>query len=232
MEERRGTGPAEPVFDLPQPLVVIAAVLLGIHLARDFLPIDLDNQILGLFAFIPDRYLAEVGPAAYPGGAGAAVWSFLSHAALHGSWMHVLFNTVLLVAAGRPVVQRRGAVRFFVLAAAAAAGGAAVHLAVDWGSEVPMIGASGVVFGVFGALLRFAFVPWWQPRPSALGALRVARVRNFIVALVLMNVILVVFGSEPFGGDGGGVAWTAHLGGFLAGYLGFDLLDPPRHGHA
>jgi membrane associated rhomboid family serine protease len=134
----------------------------------------------------------------------------------------------MFAAVGRLVVRRLGTPRFVALAAATAIGGAAAHLVFDWGSGAPMIGASGVVFGLMGATLRFAFTPWWGPPPSVIGALRVPRVRGFIAALVLMNLILVVFGAAPFGGDeGGSVAWAAHLGGFLVGFFGFRLFDRP-----
>jgi len=216
------------VFDLPTPLVVLVAALVVIHLGRAFLTPAEDGLVLALFAFVPDRYLLEAGMPAYPGGWGAMAWTFVSHALLHGSGMHLVLNAVMLAAVGRLVIGRLGTGRFLTLVVVAAAAGAAVHLAVDWGSPAPMIGASGVVFGILGAALRFAFVSPWRPMPSAIGALGEPRVRGFILALVAMNLILVVMGAEPFGGDGGSVAWGAHLGGFLAGYLGFRLFDPPR----
>lgn len=228
MDARDRSQISEPVFDLPGTLVGIVAVLVGVHLLRAFLTPGQDDLILALFAFIPDRYVLEAGQPAYPGGWGAMAWTFLSHAGLHGSWMHLLLNAVMLAAVGRLVIHRLGAVRFLALVVASAAAGAAAHLAVEWGSGAPMIGASGVVFGVLGASLRFAFVPYWLPLPSAFQALRSPRVRGFVLALVVMNLVLVVFGASPFGGDEGEVAWAAHLGGFLAGYFGFRLFDPPR----
>lgn len=219
------------MFDLQGVLVAIVAVLLAVQALRGWIAPEVDDLVLALFAFIPDRFVLEAGQPAYPGGWGAMGWTFLSHAALHGSWMHLLLNAAMLAAVGRVVVRRIGTGRFLGLAGLSAIGGAAVHLAVEWGSGAPMIGASGVVFGVMGAALRFVFVPWWLPLPSAAAVLGVARVRSFIGALLLMNVLLVVLGTAPFGGgDEGSVAWGAHLGGFLAGFLGFPLFDPLRRG--
>ena len=230
--ERRETGEREPVFDLPGVLVALVAGLVAVHVLRGFLSAMDDLLLTATFAFIPDRFVTvEAGGApAYPGGWGAMGWSFVTYAALHGSWMHLLVNAVMLAAAGKPVANRFGARRFLVFAAAAAAAGAAAHLAVEPGSPVPMIGASGVVFGVLGAVLRFGFVPAWMPVPPALTALSLPRVRGFILALVVMTVILVVVGTAPFDGDDGTVAWGAHLGGFLLGFFGFRLFEPaPRN---
>lgn len=223
--ERERSGDREPVFDLPLPLTAIAVALLAIHLVRGLLSAQADDLVVALFAFIPDRFLFDAGVPAYPGGWGAVAWSFVTYAALHGSWMHVGINTVMLAAAGRPLLFRLGTGRFLALTTAAAVGGAACHLAVDFGSPAPMIGASGVVFGLFGALMRFVFAPPFRPLPSAIGALAIPRVRGFVFALVVMNVVLVLVGSAPFGGDAAPVAWGAHLGGFLAGFLGFRLFD-------
>lgn len=228
MEDTEKARRGEPMFDLPAVLVGLVALLAGIQLLRDFLPIPTDNWILELFAFVPDRLILENGVPAYDGGWGAVVWTFLTYAFLHGGWSHLLLNAVMLAAVGRLVIARFGTARFLALLAVSAVAGAAVHLAAAWGSDAPMIGASGVVFGVLGAALRFAFVPPWMPIPSAIAAFRLSRVRGFVLALVVMNLILVVFGAAPFGGGEGDVAWAAHLGGFLAGYLGFRLFDPPR----
>ena len=228
MQGREREPDGEPMFDLPPVVTGTVMVLVAIHLLRGFLSSNGDTMVMALFAFIPDRLILEAGEPAYPGGWGAVVWTFVSHAGLHGGWMHLMLNAVMLAAVGRPVAGRLGGGRFLALMVAAAVGGAAVHLAADWGSGVPMIGASGVVFGVMGAALRFVFVAPWRPLPSAVAVLALPRVRSFVAALVLMNVILVVVGSEPFGGDGGGVAWAAHVGGFLVGFFGFGLFDRRR----
>ncbi len=219
----------EPIFDLPGVLVGLVGLLLVIHVLRGFLTLDTDDEVLLLFAFIPARYLPMVGWPIYPGGWGAVVWTFLTHAALHGSWAHLLFNSAMLAAVGRPVALRLGVLRFLLLVLASAVAGAAAHLVFEWGSQAPMIGASGVVFGVFGAALRFIFVPAWQPLPSVRAALRSARVQRFILALVVMNLILVFVGTAPFGGsDGeGSVAWAAHLGGFLAAFSAYEKFVRP-----
>jgi membrane associated rhomboid family serine protease len=233
MDERSGLdnhsrrAAREPIFDLPGVLVGLVGLLLAVHVLRGFLSLEADDELLLLFAFIPARYLPMVGWPIYPGGWGAVVWTFLSHAVLHGSWPHLLFNSAMLAAVGRPVALRLGALRFLVLVIASAAAGAAAHLVVEWGSQGPMIGASGVVFGVFGAALRFIFVPAWQPLPSVRAALRIARVQRFILALVVMNLLVVVIGTAPFGGgDGeGAVAWAAHLGGFLVGFFAYESFE-------
>ena len=225
VDDHRRRSAKEPIFDLPGVLSGLVGLFLAVHLLRGLQSLDTDDEILLLFAFIPARYIPMVGWPIYPGGWGAVVWTFLSHAVLHGGWMHLLFNAATLAAVGRPVVLRIGALRFLVLVAASAAAGAACHLVFDWGSQAPMIGASGIVFGVFGAALRFIYVPAWQPLPSVRTALRQPRVQRFILALVVMNLVLVVAGTAPFGGDEGTVAWAAHLGGFLVGFLAFDRFD-------
>jgi membrane associated rhomboid family serine protease len=222
----------EPIFDLPGVLVWLVGLLLAVHVLRGFLALETDDEVLLLFAFIPARYLPMIDWPIYPGGWGAVVWTFLTHAVLHGGWAHLLFNSAMLAAVGRPVVLRLGALRFLVLVLASAVAGAVAHLVFEWGSQAPMIGASGVVFGVIGAALRFIFVPAWQPLPSVRSALRLARVQRFIFALVVMNLLLVVVGTAPFGGgDGEGtVAWAAHLGGFLVGFFAYEIFERPWRG--
>ena len=229
MDNHSRRAAREPIFDLPGVLVGLVGLLVAVHVLRGFLTLESDDEVLLLFAFIPARYLPTIGWPIYPGGWGAVAWTFLTHAVLHGGWAHLLFNSAMLAAVGRPVVLRLGALRFLVLVVASAVAGAAAHLVFEWGSQAPMIGASGVVFGVFGAALRFIFVPARQPLPSVRAALRSARVQRFILALVAMNLLLVVVGTAPFGGGGGdgegAVAWAAHLGGFVVGFFAYEKFE-------
>src|SRR6185295_19302766 len=94
---------------------------------------------------------------AYPGGVGAAIWSFFTYAFLHAGFNHLLFNLLWLLAFGVPVARRFGAVRFLLFFLVAAAAGAAVHLAVHFGERDVVIGASASVSGAMGAAMRFAF---------------------------------------------------------------------------
>src|SRR5262249_48901264 len=129
-----------------------------------------------LFAFIPARYDLEVlTTESWAVGWGAAVWTFVTYAFIHGNLTHLLFNAIWLLAFGPPVARpfaappvarRFGALRFTIFFLATAAAGAAVPLAANFGSAAPMVGASAAISGAMAAALRFVF-----QRGGPLGAL-------------------------------------------------------------
>lgn len=230
-EGNRGPGRrGEPVFLLPPVITVMVAIPIAIVFARGFLPTQYDVPIDYLFGFVPDRYILDGDAPIYPGGWGALVWTFLTYALLHDGWSHVLLNSAMFAALALPVSARLGTGRFLAFCAVATVAGALGHLVVAWGSQAPMIGASGTVSGLLGALLRFVFRPPWAETGGIGDSLREPRVRGAIAALVIMNVVLVLLGSGPFGGSGGSIAWGAHLGGFLAGFLGYSAFERRRSG--
>lgn len=216
----------EPIFLMPPMIMALIALPIAIVAMRSFLGPSADETFVYTFGFVPARYgaLDEIG--LWPGGIGAAVWTFLTHAFLHEGWAHVLINAAMFAALARPVSARLGTARFSAFLLFATVCGALGHLAVAWGSIAPMIGASGTVSGLLGALLRFVFAGPWARTPSVVESLGEPRVRGAVTALVLANVVLVFFGSGLVGGEGGGIAWGAHLGGFLAGFLGLSLFEP------
>jgi membrane associated rhomboid family serine protease len=220
--------PREPIFLLPPLVTALVAVPVALVVIRAFLSPGADETLVYTFGFVPDRIATLDAADAWPGGPGAVVWTFLTHALLHEGWSHVLINMAMFAALARPVLARIGTGRFLAFLAVATIAGALGHLAVAWGSDVPMIGASGTVSGLLGALLRFVFAGPWGRTQGIVESLREPRVRGAIAALVLMNVVLVFFGSGLVGGEGGGIAWGAHLGGFLAGFLGFSAFEPAR----
>lgn len=217
-------GAGEPVFLLPRLLVIMSVVPMAITAIRPFLDPRLDMWLVYAFAFVP---LREIEPSGWPGGEGAAAWSLLTHALLHDGWAHVLLNVAMIAAIGRAVLARLGSARFLALSAFATVGGALGHLAVEWASDAPMMGASGLASGLLGALLRFVFQPAWMPTAGIVESLSNPRVRGVVAALVIANLVLVFGGASLIGAEGG-VAWGAHLGGFLAGFLGFPLFERRR----
>ena len=144
-------------------------------------------------------------------------WSFFTHSLLHGNLFHLIFNGVIFLSLGGAIVHRIGGLRFLILFFVCAAVGA-----TTWGLifvfENPvthLVGASGGIFGFFGALKR------WEWRWIGLTGASPRRFWGTISALILMNVLLFFFYS-----GGGGVAWEAHLGGFVAGWLIAPILAP------
>jgi membrane associated rhomboid family serine protease len=138
---------------------------------------------------------------------------------LHGGWMHLLGNMLFLWVFGGSVEETLGHIQYFIFYFICGIGSAAVHTAFNWGSKVPTIGASGAISGVMGAFIVL------YPR---------ARVTTLIPALFLFFTIRIpavlmlgywsflqfFSGVASLGvGDQGGVAWWAHVGGFILGAL-------------
>lgn len=221
---------------IPGAVVAMLALLVVVQIGRGALSFGADFVLLTWFAFIPARYSPEwVG---FPGGLAADVWTFVTYALLHGSWTHLIMNGVWLVAFGAAVAKRFGPLRFWIFSAVAAAGGAGLHLAVHFGDEVPVVGASAAVAGLMAGAARFVFdgggpVPmraatdpaYWRPARSLLETLANRRALAFIGIFFLINLAIGVFGTVA---GGIAIAWEAHLGGFLVGLLAFRLFDPVK----
>ncbi len=230
----------EPIFNVPAVLVATLGTLVAIHALRSFLSQADDVEILLLFAFIPARYDTNIlTNAAWPGGAAADVWTFVTYALLHADWMHLLFNAVWLLAFGTPLARRFGPARFLAFCAVTAAAGALAHLMTHFGQMVPMVGASGAISGTMAAAMRFAFQrggpltfggsdqSYRVPALSLVDTFRDPRVLAFLGVWFGLN-LLFGLGSVSITGNEQPVAWQAHVGGFLAGLVLFGWFDPVR----
>ena len=171
-------------------------------------------------------------------------WTPLTYAFLHGGWAHVGMNSLWLVAFGSAVARRFGTARFLSFCAVTAVAGALMHFLTHVADLQPVIGASAVVSGAMAAVVRFAFQPG-APLGAALGfsdrradlfyrlpalPLReVASNRNALTFLgiwFLANFLTGIF-PATMGMTDATIAWEAHIGGFLVGFLGFKWFDPP-----
>lgn len=133
---------------------------------------------------------------------------------LHASWVHLLGNLwfLWLFGAGvEDVLGRFGYLAFYLVAGIAAA---AAHIADDVSSRLPCIGASGAISGVMGGFL----IVFPRARVLALGPLLLGGLIP-LPAFVFLALYLLeqIFMSLQYASEGGGVAWWAHIGGFVAG---------------
>jgi membrane associated rhomboid family serine protease len=148
---------------------------------------------------------------------GANWLTVLTHMFLHGGILHLLGNIWFLWVFGGNVEGRIGAWRYLLLYLLAGFAAAAAQVAVGPFSAVPMLGASGAISGVLGAYLVLfptAFV--WSLVPWIVPILPIPAVVFLVFWFVLQaynGVGALLSGASA----GGGVAWWAHAGGFVAG---------------
>lgn len=135
---------------------------------------------------------------------------FLTYGFLHAGPLHLGVNLVTLGSIGAVVANRAGSWRFLLIYGAALLGGA-VGFGLLASTLHPMVGASGALFGLVGALLAWA---WAERAPGRLGAWPVVRA---VLLLALLNLVMwwVMDGQ---------LAWQTHLGGFLAGWAAARLV--------
>jgi rhomboid protease GluP len=203
----------------------MAAIFIGIEailMLSDFgvLPQGLRFRAYRAFAFFDLYFEAWLSGQTPP----AQFWySFITHAFLHGGLLHLGMNTAVFLALGAHMTRAVGEARMVGLfLGSAVAGALAFGLIADTGQQfVPMVGASGAIFGFLGAMKR------WEWRYVNAYQLPQRRFWTTIGAFAAINVLI----SVGAGAGGGGIAWEAHLGGFVAGWVAAGFMQP-RRGYA
>jgi rhomboid family protein len=142
---------------------------------------------------------------------------------LHGGWLHLIGNMLYLWVFGNNIEDVMGHSKFVVFYLTCGILAALSHAVTDPSSSVPMVGASGAISGVLGAyVLLFPRARVLVIMPG-LGATRVAAG----VVLGMWFVMQLLSGGMSTGSTGGGVAFFAHIGGFLAGMALIGLFKRP-----
>src|ERR1700735_5591913 len=141
---------------------------------------------------------------------------------LHGGWLHIIGNMWFLWIFGANVEDRMGPMPYLIFYLLCGVGSSIAQTAFSWGSHIPALGASGAISGVLGGSVIFfptsqiytlvtLFIIWFRARIPAI----------VFIGLWFVLQALSAFGS--LGGAGrirqGGVAWWAHVGGFVLGLL-------------
>lgn len=208
---RRGAPPA---------IWAVAAVLAGIEAVLTLS--DMGLLPLGMRAFAYDHFAfyAVVVHAVQSGQTlpASLYATFVTHAFLHGGMLHVMMNGAIFLALGAHLSRAVGAAATLMLFLGTVVGGAIAFglLAPQAQQFVPMVGASGGVFGLLGAMKR------WEWRHLVRNRLPRRRFWTTVAVFAGVNVVL----SLGAGLGGGGIAWEAHLGGFVVGWLAAGFLTP------
>jgi membrane associated rhomboid family serine protease len=231
----------QPIFNVPTAVVALLGVLIAIHVGRSLLPVDWDNWVVGATAFIPIRY-SDPEAIGLPGQPYASYTSWITHMLIHGSALHLMFNAAWLLAFGGAVANRIGSTRFLAFAAVCGIFGALAYLVVRWGIFAPMVGASGAVMGLMGASMRFLYPALDNGQGSLrnihrnlrsvpLMTLRQSLTDQRVLLTTAMLVVLNLAGAYGMGPgtSEGTIAWEAHAGGYLAGFLLFGFFDTAAH---
>jgi len=206
-------------------IIVACSAVFALELAIG--PHALDG-FMYLFGLVPAHYSLP----AWRQWAGSpqSLWPFGTYMFLHGGWLHLIGNMWFLWLFGDNVEDRLGRPRFLVFYLSCGFAAALVQFALSPGSDVPLVGASGAISGVMGAY--FLLYP---------GARIVTLVPVFIFIQLIeipAFVFLGIWFLLQFSGGtsqlavssahSGGVAFWAHVGGFLAGMILLRAFTPRR----
>lgn len=226
----------EPLLNLPGVIVAVILVTVAVELIVTFVLDETMVEALYYYGgFIPARYAGSLSAELLP-----AITSPVTYAFLHGGWEHLIFNDVWLAVFGTPVALRIGPVRFLLLWLVTSVLSAFAFDIANVASLSLLVGASGAISGLTGAACRFVWAGSGLRNPalsirhrrlSVIETLKNREVLIFIGFWFVANVVLAGFGVGAPGGAQA-IAWQAHLGGFLAGFLLFPLFDPVRGGEA
>jgi len=202
-------GAHQRAINLPPTILWIIGLNVAVQLARQLLSEAADQDLILQFGVVPVAYT----------GATDSDWLSLiaapfAYQFLHGGWVHLGVNMLSLAAFGAPVERLLGPRRFVAFYLSAGLAAALIHILSFPNSQDPVIGASGSISGVFGAVL----VLLWR-----LG--RMPSLFPIAGVWIAMNVFFGLFGGTP-GAGGEPVAWTAHIGGFVYGLAAIRLFMP------
>jgi membrane associated rhomboid family serine protease len=203
-----GGGQHERAINLPPTILWLIVINLAIQGIRELLGDAVDQALVLQFGLVPAAYKGPGGDLL------SMVAAPFTYQFLHGGWVHVGVNMLSLAAFGAPVERTLKPARFlaFYLSAGVVAG--LIHVAFYSSSTDPVIGASGSISAVFGAVLMLM-------RQSG----RMSSLLPVAGIWIALNIFFGVVGGTP-GAGGEPVAWLAHIGGFLYGLLAIRFFLP------
>ena len=247
--------PLSPMRHAPPVTALVISVLTATQIATQLLPSFMVVDAFTTFSLIPARLSFLFSPDAYMqalahgvttglkgsdimlllGGGRSGFWTLLTYALLHGDWTHLTLNCATLAIFGSLLERRFGPRRFLAFLAVTAILGALAYYLFHPFDVRPVIGASASISAAMAASARFAFAPGallGKQQASCVDMDPKAKTTLFDMfknqrAIWFLGVWFGMTTLSQISPQAGSihVAWEAHLGGFLAGLLLFDLFD-------
>ncbi|POX56852.1 rhomboid family intramembrane serine protease [Streptomyces sp. Ru71] len=213
-----GAGRATAVSARPRTLAggtvsadprLVTKILIGLCLAVFLVQISVGDAFEDRFFLLGRAYVPSLG--SLEGVAEGQWYRMLTAMFLHGSYVHILFNMLSLWWIGGPLEAALGRARYLTLYfVSGLAGSALTYLLAD--PRQPSLGASGAIFGLFGATAVLLRRLNYDMRP--------------VLALLAINLVITFY-------SGFHIAWQAHIGGLVAGVVvGYAMLHAPRERRA
>ena len=202
-----------PMVNLPPVTKIMLALIIGIRIILftiGFMNPDLVDTIYTYGGFTPASWSGEI----------AFRWwtplTLVTFSFLHGGWLHLAMNALMLAAFGSGLEKWLGPTRLLQVFVVSSACALLAHFLFNMHSVGVVIGISGAISGFFGALLIM------MRQQNLLG-----NARNSLMPFIIIWIITTIGFGMMGAPDGGDIAWVAHLGGFFGG-LGFTwwILQP------
>jgi membrane associated rhomboid family serine protease len=197
---------------------VVTYALIAVNVLVFLLELSSGDAFINRWAFVPTRFLAD------PVGDFPTVFASMF---MHASWVHLLGNMLYLWIFGDNVEDRLGHGMYTVFYILCGLAATFAQMAFSMGSNIPNLGASGAIAGVLGAYIMM----FPHTRVSVLMGRQVVPMSALIV-IGFWIVIQIFSGIGSFTAssqtEGGGVAYMAHIGGFIAGVVLTFLLGGTR----
>ncbi len=206
-----------PRTGFPMVNLGLIAINVVVFLYQLSLPQPAEQEFIFQYGAIPSLVLQGVG-----------IHTLVTSMFLHGGFGHIIFNMLYLYIFGDNIENIMGSVRYLAFYLLCGLAAATAHLLMNPHSTLPMVGASGAISGVMGAyMVTF-------PRARVLVLVPVF---FFITTIRVPALFLLAFwfitqlssGLASLGLEmGGGIAWFAHIGGFVVGAILVKIFQRPR----
>jgi membrane associated rhomboid family serine protease len=209
-----------PRRSIPIVTLLLIAVNIIIFVHQIALPASASEAFVRTYALTP--YKVQMALEGHRYTLAEAIVPLFTSMFLHGGFLHILGNMWFLWVFGANVEDRMGSATYLLFYLICGLGSNISQLAFSWGSHVPSLGASGAISGVLGAYIVFfpgsrilslvpLFIIWFMARIPAVIFIGLWFIAQFLSGLVSVG--------NPGAANTGGVAWWAHVGGFVLGVL-------------